>query len=86
MAKQSVTESTTAEVVRPTRIQEAMFDDFFGKKLSGGGFTIEQVAGEYRISSNPTDASLPALASSSLRMPDTLRHRHIHKSLDGRQE
>jgi hypothetical protein len=79
MASQAVTESTMAEVVRRTRIQEVMFDDFFGKKLSGGGFTIEQVAGEYRISSNPTDAPPSRLEDSSRRMSDRLQNRHIHK-------
>jgi hypothetical protein len=72
MANQSVSKGTTAEVVRRTRIQEVMFDDFFGKKLSGEGFTIEQIAGEYRISSNPIDTPPSALEDSSRRMLDAL--------------
>jgi hypothetical protein len=49
-------EYAAAKGVRWTHLQEVAFDDFFGEK----------VAGRYQVSSNPTDARLPAIDASSL--------------------
>ena len=58
MAKQAVTKGAVAKGVRWTHLQEVTFDDFFGKKLSYEGFTIERIAGGYQVSSNPAASSL----------------------------
>ena len=48
MAKQAVTKGAVAKTVPWAHLQEVIFDDFFGKKLSYEGFTIEKVAGGYQ--------------------------------------
>ena len=60
MAKQAVTKDAVAKAVPWTLLQEAMFDDFFGKKLSYEGFTIEKVVGGYQATSGST--ALPLVA------------------------
>jgi hypothetical protein len=55
MAKQALTRGAVAKAVRWSHVQEVTFDDFFGKKLSYEGFTIERIAGGYQVSSNPTE-------------------------------
>lgn len=54
MARQAVTKGVVAKAVPWTLLQEVMFDDFFGKKLSYEGFTIGKVVGGYQASSDPT--------------------------------
>jgi|GEM_PF-6022727 len=58
MAKQAITKGAVAKGVRWTHLQEATFDDFFGKKLCYEGFIIERIPGGYQVLSNPTISSL----------------------------
>ena len=60
MARQAISKGAVAKAVHWTRLQEVMFEDFFGKKLLYEGFTIEKVGGGYQVSSNPTVSSLGA--------------------------
>lgn len=58
VAQQAVAKGAVAESVRWTRRQEAMFDDYFGRKFSYEGFTIEKTCGGYRVSPNPSASSV----------------------------
>lgn len=54
---QAGTKGGVAKAVPWTCLQEVMFDDFFGQRLSYEGFTIEKVGGGYQVSSNATASS-----------------------------
>ena len=64
MARQAVTKGVVGKAVPWTLLQEVMFDDFLGKKLSYEGFTIEKFGRSFSwLAENEFERALCSLGS-----------------------